>query len=85
MSHTKGPWVADETEDAFFIGKDAETICIVEKLYKRELEQIANARIIEAAPEMLDLLAEVSINASMPPCLAKDVIDLIRKINPGWK
>lgn len=51
--HTPGPWVVEETEDTFFIlqGEDSDQIATVDKAF-----DAGNARLIAAAPELLEAL-----------------------------
>jgi len=56
MTHTKGPWKVVDVGDGFRIAKDN---LILVSIYNRDETSEANARLIAAAPEMLEALENV--------------------------
>lgn len=62
MSHTKGPWIITPDGEANFVGIATEKGWLMRIQQNGELsveEQIANARIIAAARDMLDTLISI--------------------------
>lgn len=57
QSHTKGPWVIDGAEDGIF-AKDDLKVCSMYRggILQADGEQEANARLIAAAPDLLEAL-----------------------------
>jgi hypothetical protein len=74
MKHTKGPWTYDETYGLIMAG---ETIEVAACHAGRGGDAKANARLIAAAPEMLELIEEL---ADQPGQLHEDVIRMKRLI-----
>ncbi len=69
--HTPGPWMVDPAEldrPAVFATKDEHGIVIAEMWAGLPEEQVANARLIAAAPDLLDA--------------ARKAHDIVQKIHP---
>jgi len=64
--HTPGPWTFDHDGEAMFVYRDAvsdddcESICDLCKHQPDDL-QLANARLIAAAPDLLEALAQLRL------------------------
>ena len=68
MSHTKGPWVADRStvicEDGSVIGRTYFSFSSKDKTFSEQFEESeANARLMAAATEMLEVLEELIITS----------------------
>jgi len=64
MKHTPGPW--SQYSDTLFYtinGSDNESVAEVRTMYRTKLEAMANARLIAAAPELLEALNAVIATA----------------------
>lgn len=59
-AHTPGPWITDYMERECWIGSDPiqDLVCSVERIGPKS-EYLANARLIAAAPELLEALQGV--------------------------
>lgn len=56
MSHTKGPWVVEETEDSYFIlaGEDSDQIALIDKAFEP-----GNAELVAAAPDAVSIMEDL--------------------------
>jgi hypothetical protein len=84
MSHTKGPWRRYGSvvfTDAFpYSNNKTNKICDIEIKDAPDQEFIANANLIAAAPEMLEILESIeNDDGSIPPGFWKLIKDVIKK------
>ena len=66
--HTPGPWhigVRQPTSDKFVFGPKGEEVANCDRLTNYADENLANARLIAAAPDMLAILKEVITQTDM--------------------
>ncbi len=61
MNHTKGTWMAKEGQ--IYPEETGKTLALIPYFDKDDKEQEANAKLIAAAPEMLEALIEISKGA----------------------
>ena len=57
--HTPGPWVSHAEVAGVIYGPDGHQVCTTPRTTRREVERAANARLITAAPEMLEALRAI--------------------------
>lgn len=62
-AYTLGPWVAKNTADCYRIS--ASGICVADTYYDCSGNEEANARLIAAAPELLEALKKIAFNNSI--------------------
>lgn len=56
LKHTPGPWTFAEKPDYTLVGPEGHSICTYHVSQKSEAIDLANARLIAAAPELLAAL-----------------------------
>jgi hypothetical protein len=87
MTHTPGPWTARQNPEpesflrhSFFIdGGEPQRAPVAEVRHYYDGEGRANARLIAAAPELLEALENIDANLTGKDCLAQRVEDSIRR------
>lgn len=76
MKHTKGPWKVDKN-GAICLVEYAKSIAMVNSVFIPKEEFEANAKLIAAAPQLLEALQEF-VNAVYSGC-SKEELDMLRK------
>ena len=68
LKHTPGPWTCIFQEFGIKImpGKGCKQIAVVKHTENHNIENIHNAKLISAAPEMLELLLHFYVNYELP-------------------
>jgi len=72
--HTPGPWTVEISEGELVVGQPGPdgSIVYVERYYPEDPEHRANARLIAAAPELLEALKKAEIILRLAPILGKE-------------
>ena len=89
-NHTRGPWKAKiQTHSVRVESKDGRAVCSFTQQSRSHAEQVANAKLIEVAPDMLHALNEIaaicwhSETQGNPPLSNEDrwrVVNIAREI-----
>jgi hypothetical protein len=87
--HTKGPWEARISKYEWLVVSEDCLICTAEKeqhtLPETRARQDADARLIAAAPEMLEALISVQRYIEGEPWDDTDISAIIKKACPSWR
>lgn len=93
--HTRGPWVFEAMtvdkkihmsivqKELFESGKKVDLVCLVSPPERLTQEDLANAKLIAASPEMFDLLVDLQV--ILPTALHNGHHDLIQRVNEVLK
>lgn len=93
MKHTNGPWRVSVKGDKFFgIESNDGNICILAAEHKDRINKEANARLIAAAPDLLEALQEIfgmitrgelvrDISNDASPNFALMMLEFVPKLN----
>lgn len=81
MKHTKGEWGVSKEPFSLLVthgvNGQKESICQISQRYKSEEEQSANARLIAAAPDLLEALESAYKCSGEHNYLTKPVLDKV--------
>lgn len=89
--HTKGKWRLQKSDPKVFIGEsynsgtDAEFCAFVQHSVDRRKEAFANAKLIAAAPDLLDALSKIMIWVRSHPRKATIVQSVINEADAAIK